>query len=83
MHTVTWKRDSVAPVRQLAAFDDLVPQAGALDDGGEPAGQAERGFAVAGGPPANLDAHDCSLLSGAYHSALRFCDQRRATLRDS
>jgi hypothetical protein len=51
------KRDPVAAVGQLAALDDLVAQAGSLDDGREAAGEAERGFAVAGGPPANLDAH--------------------------
>ena len=38
-----WKNDPVAPVRQLAALDDLVAQAGSLDDCGEATGRQREG----------------------------------------
>jgi hypothetical protein len=47
-----------AVVGQATAFDDFVAQALAFDDCGEAAGSAERGFAMIGGSPTNLEAHD-------------------------
>jgi hypothetical protein len=63
---------AIAERRRQAAVERETKERTRRDDGGEPAVEAKRRFAVAGGSPVNLDAHIRSLLSGAYHSAPPF-----------